>query len=217
MPIVHLYGTLHPKHHKVNTGRAFGTNWGSEDLGFPLIMEGKIVDSSFEVSCELPHYDPAKMLPILLARAGNLIRAYTDLVSFATGIGFILTWETCKNPQGGIDIIQKVNAPLGSLCTTFTFPPQTPQQSVEFERVLRIVLAEPNLQGSFMDLGDTLASFHNIPTNCGRVLDSLRKAIAPGVEPGAGWGILQTMLRVDRSFREFVTPRNLLKLVPVFG
>ena len=205
MPIVHLYGTLHPKHHKVNTGRAFGINWGSEDLGFPLIMEGKIVESSFEVTCDLPHYDQKTMFSILLARAGNLIRSYTDLVSFSMGVGFTLTWDSLKNPQGVIELIQKVNVTLGSLCTAYVFPPQTAQQTSDFDQVFQMVLAEPNLQGSFMDLGDTLANFHQIPTNCGRVLDSLRKAIAPGIEPGPGWGIIQTLLNVGRPFRAFVT------------
>jgi hypothetical protein len=130
------------------------------------------------------------------------------LVSFSTGTGFILTWDSHKNPQGIVGPIQKINAALGALCTAFTFPPKSAEQSIEFEHVLRIVLGEPNLQGSFMDLGDTLATFHQVPTNCGRVLDSLRKAIAPGVEAGPGWGILQTLLRVNRSFRSFVTTRS---------
>jgi len=207
MPIVHFYGTLHPKHHKVSSGKAFGISWGTADLGFPLIMEGNLVDSSFEVSCDLPRYDKS-MLAILLARAGNLIRSYTDLVSFSTGIGFVLTWEQFKNPEGGVEQLQKVNAALGALCTAYTFPPKSAQESADFEKVLRIVLAEPNLQGSFMDLGDTLAGFHQIPTNCGRVLDSLRKAIAPETHPGTGWGILQTMLRVSRPFRAFITDKS---------
>jgi len=207
MPIVHFYGTLHPKHHRVNSGRAFGINWGSADLGFPLIMEGKIVDSEFEVSCNLPEFTQS-MQATLLSRAGNLIRSYTDLISFSLGIGFTLTWDTIKTPDGAVLKLQKVNSPLADLCTSYTFPPQTAQQSEEFERVFRLVLAEPNLQGSMMDLADALANFHQTPINCGRVLDSLRKTIAPGVEPGPAWGIFQTLLRVSQSYRAFVTSNS---------
>jgi hypothetical protein len=124
------------------------------------------------------------------------------------GVGFTLTWDSIKRPDGAILKIQKINSALGALCTSYTFPPRTVQQSVEFDRVFRIVLAEPNLQGSMMDLADTLANFHQTPINCGRVLDSLRKAIAPGMEPAPGWGILQTLLRVSKPYRAFVTSNS---------
>jgi hypothetical protein len=207
MPVVHFYGALHPRHYRLNSAQAFGSNWGNADLGFPLIMEAKIVDSAFEVACILPKFEES-MIGTLLARSGNLIRAFSDTVSFATGIGFTVTWDTIKRPDGVTGPIQKYNPELGDICKSYKFPPQNTLDSAEFMRVLNLVTAEPNLMGAMMDMADTLANFHQTPTNCGRALDGIRKSIALGVEPGAAWDILQNMLRVSRPFRQFVTDRS---------
>jgi hypothetical protein len=204
MPIVTLYGTLHPKHHRLSSPKAFAINWGSNDLGFPLIMEVKIMDSSFEVRCDLPHFKES-MISTLYARGLNLVRAYVDSVSFAMGIGFTITVDDLKRPDGSVAKIQRVNEILGSLCTAYKFPPRNAIEQAEFEKVLKLILAEPNLMGSLTDLADTLASHHQTPTNCGRVLDSLRRTVAPDLKDAQGWLILQQLLRISRPFMEFVS------------
>lgn len=206
MPTVHFYGGLHPKHYRLNSAQAFGGNWGDADLGFPLIMEAKIVDSDFEVACILPKFEES-MIGVLLARSENLIRAFSDTVSFATGFGFTLMWDTIKRPDGVTGPIGKFNPELGAICKSYKFPPQNALDSAEFMRVLNIVTAEPNLMGAIMDVADTLANFHQTPTNCGRALDGIKKSIAPGLEPGAAWGVLQNILRVSKPYREYVTTR----------
>jgi hypothetical protein len=163
MPILHLYGTLHPKHYRLNSARAFGSNWGNDDFGFPLIMEAKIVDSDFEVACVLPKFEES-MIGVLLARSGNLIRAFSDTVSFATGVGFTITWDTIKRPNGVTGPIAKYNPELKAICKSYKFPPQNTLDSAEFMRVLNLVTAEPNLMGAMMDVADTLANFHQTLT-----------------------------------------------------
>jgi hypothetical protein len=204
MPIVRLRGTVHPQHLKMTWPRVFKVNWGNGDLGFPLVMEAKIAESICEVACDLPVYTD-QMVNTLLARAGNIVRAYCDTAAFASGIGFVTTWETLHKPDGTIQEILKINEPLAALCTAYTFPPKNEEQMAVFDAVLDIVLKEPNLLGSLMDLGDTLANFHQTPTNCGRVIDSLRKSLAPNLKPPQGWAHFQQMLRLTRQFREFVT------------
>ncbi len=121
------------------------------------------------------------------------------------GVGFTITVDSLKRPDGSVADIQRVNKILGSLCTAYKFPPRNAIEQFEFEKVLRLILAEPNLMGSLTDLADTLAFHHQTPTNCGRVLDSLRRAVAPDLKDPQGWAVLQQLLRISRSFMEFVS------------
>lgn len=209
MPIVHLYGTLHPQHHRLNSFKAFKISWGANDLGFPLIMEAKIVDSKFEISCDLPRFDES-MISALYARGVNLVRAYSDAVSFALGVGFTITVDGIRKPNSTtVDKIQRVNSVLGRLCTAYRCPPSNLVEQAQFENILKIILGEPNLMGSLTDLADTLAFHHQTPTNCGRVLDSLRLAVAPSLPPRQGWAVLlQQSLRVSRAFQEFISDQS---------
>ena len=124
------------------------------------------------------------------------------------GVGFTVTWDTIKRPDGVSEPIAKYNPELGALCKSYKFPPQHSIDSKEFMRVVNIVTAEPNLMGAMMDVADTLANFHQTPTNCGRALDGIKKSIAPGLEPGAGWGVLQSLLRISKPYREYITKRS---------
>jgi hypothetical protein len=170
-------------------------------------MEATIIDPAIAVTCEVPTYQES-MLSTLLARGGNLVRAFSDIVSFATGIGFVITWETFKLDDSEALKIQNVNAYLVPLCKSLTFPPRNVIEQLEFEKVLRLVLTEPNLMGSLTDLADTLSHFHQTPTNCARVLDSLKKAVAPNSKDAQGWAILRDLLRLSTAFVQFVTDHS---------
>ena len=167
-------------------------------------MEATIINSSIEVICNLSSFDMS-MAGTLCARAGNLVRAFSDAVSFATTIGFVIVWDSLKQDDDPPLEIQHANPALVGLCKSYKFPPTSLVENTEFENVLKLILRDPNLLGSLTDLMDTLSFHHQTPTNCGRVLDSLRRAVAPNVEVKPGWAILQSLLRISRSYQEWVT------------
>lgn len=203
MPTVRFYGTIHPTFLQL-TSPSFGTTWPADDLGFPLPMEASVQGSKFTVTCELPKYEEA-MGAVLLARAGNLIRVFTNAVSFSMAIGLTITFDSFQAPDGRIGPVQHITFGLVGICSAFTFPPKSSSENAEFHRALNTIITEPNLAGSMTDLAETLVHWHQTPTNCGRVLDSLRKAVAPAVKPIKGWAILQGIVNADDAYMKFVS------------
>ena len=109
-----------------------------------------------------------------------------DVVGFATGQGLIVHLETAVSPGGNILELVTWNPVVIGLCTAYKLPTITNHDHEELATVLSLVVAEPELWGSMFDLSNALSSYHDAPTNCGRVLDSLRRAVAPSVEPKNG-------------------------------
>ncbi len=103
-------------------------------------------------------------------------------------------------PTGVSKIFQLLDASLGSLCTAYDMPPTTPQSIANFQEVAYLVAGEPALLGSMNDLAQSLANHHLSLINCGRVLDSLRKAIAPNVIAAKGWPLLHSAVNVNSDY-----------------
>jgi hypothetical protein len=71
--------------------------------------------------------------------------------------------------------------------------------------VLLLIIHEPELMGSLMDLAETLVSYHTTPTNCGRALDTLRRAVAPKLPCKQGWATLRGIVNADKEYMEWVS------------
>ena len=170
-------------------------------------MEASVQGSKFTVTCELPKYEDA-MNSVILARAGDLIRIFTNAVSFSMAIGLTITFDSCQAPDGRTGPVQHITNSLIGICSAFTFPPKNSSQNAEFHKVLNAMVTEPNLAASMTDLSETLVHWHHTPTNCGRVLDSLRKAVAPAVKPIKGWAILQAIVNADDAYMKFVSDKS---------
>lgn len=219
MPIVRLFGKIHPEFRKFTLPQPINVNWGSADLGFPLVMHASVKESAFEISSDLPRFEDS-MTSTLCARGANLMRAYMDAAAFSTGLGFVMTWTYMQKPDGKMYDISSGNEYLAPLCTAYTFPPRNAIENQEFNEIVRLMLGEPQLLGAMMDLADTLYFHHQTPTNCGRVLDALRKALAPNKAPSAGWTVLQKALRLSRSYTEWISeqstdPRHGERVTPI--
>ena len=69
--------------------------------------------------------------------------------------------------------------------------------------MLVVVLGEPAMMGALRDLDEVLLKFNTGPTNCARVLDAIRKAIAPGEkDKKKAWRLLQEALNVEEELYE---------------
>lgn len=180
---------------------------GPHDFGFPLVMTVQIQRSIIDVVFYLQHFQNT-WLPTLYLRASNLARACVDVVGFATGQGLIVHLETAVSPGGNILELVTWNPVVIGLCTAYKSPTITNHDHEELATVLSLVVAEPELWGSMFDLSNALSSYHDAPTNCGRVLDSLRRAVAPSVEPKNGWPILQSVVNADRPYMSFVSTNS---------
>jgi hypothetical protein len=179
-------------------------NLGTHDLGFPIIVTASICDSVVEAVCEVPQYED-KHFSILFARSLNVAEACTDLMSFATGISLRIEMESVLKPNGSRDSILIRDAVVEDLCTAFRIPPRNPTEQLEFEKTLKLVLQEPALQGSLSDLAQVIHRYGTTPTNCARVLDTLRKAIAPNEKKSEGWLRLRQIVKADDNYMLWVS------------
>jgi hypothetical protein len=208
MPNVLFKGRIFPSSMTVNSSDPNWTNWGTEDLGFPIFMKATIQNSTVEVTCSVERFDPA-YLNTLFARANDLVHASIDMIAFATGNSLFVDIDTAVRPDGVTEHIEKRIPALGALCTAYKVPAVEPQERTEFERIRQVIIGEPALLGSMMDLGYTLTFHHVIPTNCGRVLDSLRKAVAPVTgkreDKKKEWEILREIVNVKIDYINWIS------------
>ncbi len=204
MPIVRFIGRVYPTAANINFNRTVGISWGSSDLGFPIEMSATVVNSVVEASCHVPHFEESHT-SILLGRALNLVEAITDLSAFGMGLALWVDFETIIKPDGMRETLLKSDPSLKPLCTAFVVPPRNPIEQLEFENVLRLVLADPALMGSLRDLAQVLQQFSVTPINCGRVLDTLRRAVAPGYEKKTGWEILRKIVNADGHYMKWIS------------
>jgi hypothetical protein len=205
MPVVRFLGRVLPDNLKVSFVDSQRTNWGSDDLGFPIIMQARIKDSQIEVRCEVDRCEEHHVSR-LLARAYNLVNAYVDAAVFSTGLAMFADLNTFVGEDNQLLTVSLDNsADMAPLCTAFKFPSTNPVDIAEFEKVMTLILGEPELLGSINDLAQTLLFFHSSPTNCGRVLDSLRRAVAPSLKPKQGWGVLREIVNCDENYMFWVS------------
>jgi hypothetical protein len=203
MPNLRFTGRILPKIAIVNFPDV--TNrFGPDDLGFPILMNVTIRDSKVEVNCEVERFEEGH-IDVLLGRAEDLVHACVDLGCFATGVGLLVEIDMIVRPDGTSGPILKQDERLGKLCTAFNIPPVSSQQNRDFELSLKAVLSDPALQGSLYDLSNSLVFYHQRPTNFGRVLDSLRKSVAPGLEPKKGWEVLKGIVNVEGDYMAWVS------------
>lgn len=205
MPIVRLTGKVYPESTNFDSARFVTLSWGSRDLGFPLVITFTITKGKVQTVCDLERFEEG-YIPVLLHRSYNLVEAYTDLAAFGSGIAFRVEFDTIFRPDGTESRLFLRDEALSLLCKSFKFPPRNSIEQMEFEKVLKIVLGEPALMGTLRDLDDVLLKFNVGPTNCARVLDGLRKAIAPNEkDKKKGWIFLREALNIEEVYANWIS------------
>jgi hypothetical protein len=141
---------------------------------------------------------------LLYIRAFDLARSTVDLFSFATGAVQTVWIEQFVDPRGVQSDMVFIDQSLGALCTAFHI--NAPPGDTRFNEVYNLVVADHEL---FMALNDLMMANtlpHLAATNCGRVMDAMRRMVASAIaNRGTAWGVLQTELNVSRDYRAYVT------------
>jgi hypothetical protein len=209
MPIVRFLGRVMPAAVAISFDNIPQARWEAQEIGLQMAFTVRIVQSAVEVEIEVNRYIPDD-LPHLFIRANDLARTCVDTVSFAMGWGLTMYFETFITPDGASLTLMNQNYPLAGLCTAFRFPPVSPQDRIDFQQVLLLVMGDPALFMALNDLIQANSVPHQAPTNCGRVLDGLRKLITPGSEPKQGWPIFRAAIQADEAYTSFITEHSKL-------
>jgi hypothetical protein len=179
--------------------------WPEEDLTLDFII--RISKSRIEVGCRMDRYQDEFMTEIH-RRAFDLARACVNVAAFATGFGVSVIFEEFVGPNGIPSALLVTNPHLAGECTAFKMGPVTTQEKKDLGAILGLVMSEPALFMALNDLIHAVSTHHMTPANCGRVVDGLRKLVAPSMDPKQGWPIFRQTINTDELYLTFISEHS---------
>ena len=204
MSTISFLGRIFPESHHVSFADIPTLDWKWSQENLTIRFAVQIDRSKVKVNCELENYKP-EYLPELHKRAFDMARVCMNLIAFATTYGLSLIFEKIVHPDGSITDIHLVGSPeLRANCTVIKNKPETDEERRAMGQVMGIVMREPAMFMLLNDLTECLSIPHMIPLNCGRVIDGLRKLVAPG-EPKSSWPIFRDTMHVDEPYVIYIS------------
>lgn len=198
MDIVHFIGFVHPKSWHISAPYSPEITWDEPDLNFKAKFSVQIMDSKVTVKCEVPKFDLAQ-LDLLLVRALDQARIPVNLAAFANGVALVVLFDSVRLPDGAEKKLSPVNPDLAKLCTAFKVSDNS------FIEMYNIALSKPDLFLALGDLIEAITHPHMASINCGRVIDGIRRIVAPGLDAKAGWAKMHSALNVARPYQEWIS------------
>lgn len=204
MPTVRFLGKVLPLVVRTNVTDLPTVSWEEPPLGILFSVKISITNSIVDVWVEVNKFE-ARDFDTLHMRAFDLVRACVNTMAFSTGYSLTVHFENAVWPDGSIRKILIENPSLRSLCTFAKFPTVTIQEKRDFESATKLVMQEPALYFALNDLIQANSLPHEAPINCGRVLDGLRKIVAPTLKPSQGWPVLQSTVNSNEAYMRYVS------------
>ncbi len=177
---------------------------GRPSVEFTLV----VVDGRIDMECLVSHFTDED-IGYLYARAFDLARACLDVITFGSGQGMTLVLDTFTKPDGDVVPLGHAIHGLAKECTVYDPLASFGEPRLDFGRVLHLVMSEPSLFLILNDLTQNLTTPHQVPTSCGRVLDGLRKLIAPDLDVKKGWLRMQEFLNIDQEYMGWISAQSL--------
>lgn len=199
MPIVSFIGRVLPAPVQISFTNIPKPHWEWVEehiaIDFTILIEKSFV----KVDCELDKYK-AEYMPELHRRAFDLARGCVNIAAFGTGYGLYVIFEQFVLPDGAVQQLMFTSPPdLVAECTAFKMNAVTTEEKKVMEQILTLVMGEPALFMLLNDLIQCVSVPHVIPVNCARVIDGLRKLIAPG-PPKTAWPLFRDVMHVDEAY-----------------
>ena len=198
MPTARFTGRVFPAALDVSIPDRPTFHWKADDLGLDMTFQVQIQSGSIVVDCEINKFDASVHFVPLFMRAYDIARASADLAAFATGNGLTIVLDSFTEPAGGIVPMAAQQPSLAALASA------AKPGTEDFEKILRIVLAEPPLFLAMRDLIEAISLPHRAPVNCARAIRALRPYFGP---PGrrwseAAWLALREKLQISKTYMQ---------------
>jgi len=204
MPTVSFLGKTFPSISvKLSYTNPLPITWLVDQAG-QVAFKVKIENSDIQVDCTVSTYTE-KTASALLRPAYDLARGMVDLAAFSCGFGWFVFIDTFIDPGGKRKSLIYTHHEMSAECTAFNMNPTTPEERLAFDKVITAVFTDTALMFAISDLVETIVKGNIQPVNCGRVLDGLRKMVAPSLSPSAGWRVLRGIVNVDEKYMRFVS------------
>lgn len=204
----HFVGKIFPEALRLSLGSAVRVKLDNTGVvPGPIIFTIAILEGVIDIEYVVNQYEESYR-HFITARAFDLVRVCADVCSFAEGQGIVVVLETLVRPDGTSLPVSFGIPSLRNLCTVMRGPSNLPNGKEDFQKVLNLVMADVPLFLVLNDLIQPLYVPHTILTNCGRVLDGLRKLVAPDEEAKKGWAVLRSIVNAGPDYMEWVSKRS---------
>jgi hypothetical protein len=207
MPTVYFKGRVLPATVQISFTDIPKVKWVWEEESITFDFAIQIAKSQVEVECKLDRYQDDYMVEIH-RRAFDLARACVNVGAFGTGFAMTVFFDQFVGPNGVPSSLLFTNPLYAAECTAFKASPETPEEKRNLEAVLSLVMREPAVFMALNDLIEAVSTHHMVATNCGRMLDGLRKLVAPNVEPKQAWPIFQAAIQADEPYLSFISEHS---------
>src|ERR1039458_8620961 len=167
--------------------------------GLKAKFQVHVFDSKVVVDCELNRFVEEDFSHLYI-RAVDFSRAAVDMVAFCSGMALSVHLHSLIRPDGELTAIRLSDPSLVGICTAYKLEAKTDEDRKTFANVMLLVFGEPPLFMALNDLTQANAVPHCAPVNCGRVLDGLKKIVAPGVDDKKAWPILRSIVNADEKY-----------------
>jgi len=172
----------------------------SPENALKVVFTFNVTNSFVDVECVLNRFvvsDP-QFLALVHKPAFDLAQAAVGLVSFSTGIGFTLVFDSLVSPDGNKSLFRSEDRALASLCNSFS-------PASGFAEVMRIVMGEFSLCIALNELIEAITLTHHAPASCARCIERLRTVMSPGMDRKHAWVRFRSNLQISREYLDFIT------------
>jgi hypothetical protein len=203
MVTVKLTGRVLPPH-IIMSAQAPELRWKWDEEKLEPKFRVKIENSLVTVECDIDRYEP-RFISEIYKRGSDLARATANMVAFDTGYGLVVMLDTFIDPSGvALPAHRQEMIPV-SFRTAFSLDPA---RHAEFEQAFRIVLSEPSVFIALDDLIKAITSTHTQLADCGRVIDRIRRMIAPTLDGGPAWREMHQALNIAQPYQAWVSKQS---------
>lgn len=204
-------GRIYPPSVSVTMHHYTDVQMQDESNGQQYAFRVSVNKSVVTVGCEVLDYSDSLFTRIYIS-ALDIARATVDLVAFANGFGLTVLFHSFITPDGTRSQLLLQDRSLSSLCTAFTISGTvqaesgTTQFDINFDKIFRIVLAEPPLFMALNDLTVAISQPHQAPVSCARAVEGICRLFRHGNDSRAdAWRSLRSSLRVTQSYLKLIT------------
>jgi hypothetical protein len=190
-PSIRFYGRVLPEALKLTIRKHPTLKVRDVGVDYDMLIDIAITDGNITVDCFVENYSDQTHYTPLFTRAFDAANASVNLAAFGKGVGATVVLEGSMDREGIGKILVLRDRELEGLCTA-----SSPEKE-SFDAVLEHVFQDLRLSHALRDLTECVFIPHAIPENCARAVETIRNAIAKGVERKQGWPMMREHLRIS--------------------
>lgn len=209
MPKISFSGEVLPISHRLSLRDRPVIHWERPTLNLTYDLRLVVQEGKFTIDVDLSRDITESDASYVYVTAYDMVKGAIDLVNFAEGMSFSVAFMTFTDSAGVTRewIIRNKN--LAQFCTAFRIT-----DNATFDAALRLFLITNNMNWALRDLIAAFTLPHHATTNCGRVIESIRRNVAN--EPAGNdsrvraraWETMQASLHIDESYIKFITEKS---------